>query len=76
MSDFADLAAEREQQLRDDALAEQARRGKRHVEASAEHCAVCEEPIPAARRDAVPGVQTCIHCQRELEQAIKKGARK
>ena len=24
------------------------------------HCAECEEPIPAARRRAVPGVKLCI----------------
>ncbi len=73
MSDIADLAADREQQLRDDALAEQARRSaKRQVDASAEQCAVCEEPIPEARRHALPGVQTCIHCQKELERALQK----
>lgn len=74
MSDFADLAAEREQEMRDDALARQARAGrKRYASASAEACAVCEEAIPEARRQALPGVQTCIHCQAELELAIKKG---
>jgi len=27
------------------------------------HCAECEEEIPQARRDAVPGVKLCIDCQ-------------
>ncbi len=27
------------------------------------HCAECEEPIPEARRCAVPGVKLCIGCQ-------------
>ncbi len=73
MSDFADLAAEREQQIRDDALAERALiSSKRHVYASAEVCAVCDEPIPEARRLYVPGVQTCVLCQTELEQAAKR----
>ena len=27
------------------------------------HCAECGEPIPEARRRAVPGVRTCIPCQ-------------
>ena len=27
------------------------------------HCAECEEPIPEARRRAVPGVKLCIDCQ-------------
>lgn len=28
------------------------------------HCAECGEPIPEARRRAVPGVRLCIDCQR------------
>ncbi len=27
------------------------------------HCAECGEPIPAARRAALPGVKLCIDCQ-------------
>ncbi len=27
------------------------------------HCAECEEEIPQARREAVPGVKLCIDCQ-------------
>ncbi len=27
------------------------------------HCAKCGEEIPAARRDAVPGVRLCLPCQ-------------
>lgn len=26
------------------------------------HCADCEEPIPEARRTAIPGVKLCIDC--------------
>ena len=26
------------------------------------HCADCEEPIPEARRVAIPGVKLCIEC--------------
>ncbi|MBF9032394.1 DksA/TraR family C4-type zinc finger protein [Rhodobacterales bacterium HKCCE3408] len=26
------------------------------------HCADCEEPIPEARRQAIPGVKLCIDC--------------
>ena len=29
---------------------------------SATRCAECEEPIPEARREAVPGVKLCIEC--------------
>lgn len=31
------------------------------------HCVECEEPIPEARRKAVPGVCLCVACQAELE---------
>ena len=72
MSDWADRASEHEQQMRDDALAKRAHQSaKRQVEASAEDCAVCGNPIPEKRRAALPGVQTCIYCQRELEQGLK-----
>jgi len=32
------------------------------------NCEVCGEPIPSARRDAVPGVRLCVACQVELDQ--------
>ena len=28
------------------------------------HCAECDEPIPEARRAAIPGVKLCILCQK------------
>lgn len=31
------------------------------------HCAECEEPIPEARRAAVPGVSLCIACQQDKD---------
>lgn len=31
------------------------------------HCAECEEPIPEARRTAIPGVKLCIDCQSERD---------
>ena len=33
------------------------------------HCAECEEPIPEARRQAIPGVRLCIECQTERDRA-------
>ena len=71
MSDFADLAAEREQEIRDDALAAHARRAGDSDRLSAVLCRVCEEPLPEARRRALPGVQTCRDCQEELEEACR-----
>ncbi|MBT0720303.1 DksA/TraR family C4-type zinc finger protein [Tatumella sp. TA1] len=45
----------------DDAIA-QARSQLHHGE-SAEFCEACGEPIPLARRQALPGVIYCINCQ-------------
>lgn len=36
--------------------------------ASLTYCAECAEPIPQARRDALPGVRLCIECQTQLDK--------
>ena len=38
-------------------------RGQLPTGESARYCVECEEEIPEARRLAVPGVKTCVHCQ-------------
>ncbi|MFT5776587.1 DksA/TraR family C4-type zinc finger protein [Hyphomonas sp.] len=38
-------------------------RARMPVGESATHCDECEEPIPARRREALPGVRTCVSCQ-------------
>ena len=38
---------------------------------SLSHCAECEEPIPEARRQVLPGVKLCIECVRERDTAFK-----
>ncbi|EGG99635.1 Hypothetical Zinc-finger containing protein [gamma proteobacterium IMCC2047] len=35
---------------------------------SLEHCEECDAEIPAARREAVPGVRFCVKCQAELDK--------
>jgi phage/conjugal plasmid C-4 type zinc finger TraR family protein len=35
------------------------------------HCEECEEPIPDARRKAIPGVRFCVACQSEFESEEK-----
>jgi len=35
---------------------------------SLSHCEECGEPIPEARRQAVPGVRLCVACQSALDQ--------
>ena len=38
------------------------------------HCADCEEPIPEARRQAMPGVKLCIACQQERDgRTVQRG---
>jgi phage/conjugal plasmid C-4 type zinc finger TraR family protein len=36
---------------------------------SAEFCTKCGEDIPERRRAALPGVQTCVHCQAARDSA-------
>jgi phage/conjugal plasmid C-4 type zinc finger TraR family protein len=37
---------------------------------SAEECDDCGEPIPKKRREALPGVRTCIACQSLRDKAV------
>lgn len=39
--------------------------------ASLTHCAECEEPIPEARRQAIPGVKLCVECVAERDAVYK-----
>lgn len=72
MTDYVDRASEREQEMLADALVEQARRaglaGKTAAD-SAKTCEACGEPIPSARRRAVPGCLLCVDCQTANERA-------
>ena len=38
---------------------------------SATHCDACAEPIPEARRAALPGVRLCIKCQEQADKAVR-----
>ncbi len=33
------------------------------------HCAECEDEIPQGRRQAIPGVRLCVHCQEAQDRA-------
>ncbi|MCB8874439.1 DksA/TraR family C4-type zinc finger protein [Acidisoma silvae] len=35
---------------------------------SSAFCVECDEPIPEARRQAVPGVRLCVPCQSDLDR--------
>lgn len=68
MTDVFDRAQEREAEMRDDALAEQARRS--HIHDTRPSATVCEcgNAIPEGRRRAIPGVQFCVECQTDIER--------
>ena len=40
----------------------------------AEHCDDCGESIPPKRREAIPGVRTCVACQAERDASISHSA--
>lgn len=41
---------------------------------SAEYCDECGEPIPPKRREALPGVRTCVTCQSGRDAAVRHSA--
>ncbi len=41
---------------------------------SAEFCDECDEPIPEARRQAIPGVRRCVGCQSGRDKAWQPAA--
>jgi phage/conjugal plasmid C-4 type zinc finger TraR family protein len=57
-----------EASINDELARLKARRGP--VGESALVCAECEEPIPQARREAVPGVKLCIDCVRARHRSF------
>lgn len=76
MTDQFDRATEIEETQREDALQAQARRagleGKTAADSALE-CVLCDDPIPEARRQAVPGVQLCLECQNFSEKYGRGG---
>ena len=82
MTDIYDRATDLEEAQREDALKAQQRRAQgqginagKTVKDSARSCHLCNARIPLKRRRAIPGVQTCIDCQHDLEYALKGIAR-
>lgn len=51
-----------------DELARMKAAQRRPLGESLTHCAECEEPIPEARRQAIPGVKLCIDCQQDRDR--------
>ena len=54
----------------DDTVDDAVRRARSHLPSgeSLQHCEECAEPIPEARRHALPGVRLCIRCQEHHDQ--------
>lgn len=75
MSNDIDRGCAREEEMRGDALREQARRAgleNKTVADSATECEDCGDDIPMARRIAYPGCTRCVPCK---QMAEKRGAR-
>ena len=64
MSDEIDKANDLAEFALDVALAN---RPKPTKKPSLEYCDLCAIPIPEARRQALPGVELCVDCQRDEE---------
>ena len=55
-----------------DSINDEVARVRRKLEGageSLEECEECGEPIPLARRLAMPGVRLCIECQQEADRS-------
>ncbi len=70
MSDLADRAIEREEELRADQLRAQQRAAALDAPGN-DICADCGEPIPESRRRAMPSAIRCIDCQAWAERLGK-----
>lgn len=68
--DAADVAQEIEAVYLGNRLAEQRRRAALDVP-GAKVCADCAEPIPEARRRALPSAIRCVNCQEWVEQRAR-----
>ncbi|MCC5811348.1 MAG: TraR/DksA C4-type zinc finger protein [Ectothiorhodospiraceae bacterium] len=64
MSDAADIASEYAERLLQQSLDQRVR----FEGMSLTHCEDCEEPIPAKRRELLPGVRRCVECQELAER--------
>ncbi|WP_039918739.1 TraR/DksA family transcriptional regulator [Cellvibrio mixtus] len=68
MADVADIASDIEQERIARILNN---RPQNNTQPSATDCGECGDPIPEARRLALPGVSTCVHCQALNEDSTK-----
>ncbi|QNI04207.1 DksA/TraR family C4-type zinc finger protein [Halomonas sp. SH5A2] len=59
-----------EQEQMESTLNDAVQRARRQLPSgeSLESCEECGDPIPEARRQAIPGVRLCVACQSELDK--------
>lgn len=67
--DLSQLAAERDVQI---ALLRHRQSLSARDRHSAAVCDDCGSPIPVARRRAIPGIRTCVDCQRAAERMDRR----
>lgn len=76
LSDNSDRASLREEQLRNDAVANARRKLADQVAGGVvTQCDACTFNIPEARRRALPGVRLCVDCARDAETPSKQRKR-
>jgi phage/conjugal plasmid C-4 type zinc finger TraR family protein len=56
----------------DDTISDAVRaaRSRMHTGEGSDQCEDCGEPIPDRRRQALPGVRTCVRCQTERDKSV------
>ena len=54
-----------------DSINDEVARARRNLPSgeSLSHCEECGEPIPQARREALPGVRLCVACQQAHDES-------
>ncbi len=69
--DNADRAQDYIDWRTEQALAARRKAGQVALSDSPSVCMDCDEPIPAPRRERLPGVRTCVPCQEIREQRAR-----
>lgn len=64
--------ADRAQVLEEGERAAAIARLRQATGAGADVCLCCGEPIPAARRRALPSACLCLPCQEEFERSVRR----
>ncbi len=66
--DVTDTATELEEAFREQALAARAVGRPHYTGPRITHCESCDDQIPPARSEILPGVELCVSCQEDIER--------